>query len=365
MLDRRTLLAGAAGAGFVALAGCSRDGRPAPTPTRDPAASAEPEEVSLSIEGTIATGLNVPWSIAFLSTGAAIVSQRDAGSLVRIEPDGTTVDLGRVAGVDAGPGRGEGGLLGIALDPDDDGTLYIHHSTTGDNRVVRVSLDGDRISGPDPILTGIPRASNHAGGRLLFDSDGFLLVATGDANQRELAQDRESLAGKILRIDTEGRPAAGNPFDNRTYSYGHRNIEGLAFDADGRLWATEFGENAADELNLIEAGGNYGWPQVEGTGGEGDLVDPQVTWATEDCSPAGVAIARSTAFVAALRGRCLWEVPLDGDTAGEPKAWFKEELGRIRNVTVAPDDSLWICTSNTDGRGSPGDEDDRILRVTL
>lgn len=356
-MDRRTLLAGSAALAF--LAGCGRDDGPRPTPTRDTTTPPEPDEIDLAIDSAVATGLNVPWGIAFLAGGAALVSQRDTAEIARIAPGGEVTTLGQVPGVDTGPG--EGGLLGIALDPDDETTLFVYHSTGADNRVVRMPV-GDRLGAPEPVLTGIPRASNHAGGKLLFDADGYLLVATGDANQRDLAQDRGSLAGKILRIDRDGSPAPGNPFDNHTWSYGHRNIEGLAFDDDGRLWATEFGQDSFDELNLIEPGDNYGWPRVEGAGGGDGLVDPFVTWKPEDCSPAGIAIVGGTAFVAGLRGRRLWEVPLDG---GGPRAWFDGELGRLRMVAAAPDGTLWIGTSNTDGRGSPGGEDDRILRVSL
>ena len=159
--------------------------------------------------------------------------------------------------------------------------------------------------------------------------------------------------------------APGNPFGNRTWSYGHRNIEGFAFDADGRLWACEFGENRFDELNLVEKGKNYGWPKFEGKSDDDAYVTPKVTWPTSECSPSGMAITRSTAFVAALQGECVYAVPLDGTDAGEPRALFQGKYGRIRTVEVAPDDSLWVTTSNTDGRGDPAKNDDRILRVTL
>ena len=169
----------------------------------------------------------------------------------------------------------------------------------------------------------------------------------------------------MLRVDRNGKASAGNPFGNRTWSYGHRNIEGFAFDADGRLWACEFGENKVDELNLVEKGKNYGWPRFEGKSDEDGFVTPKVTWPTNECSPSGMAITRSTAFVAALQGECVYAVPLDGTDAGEPRALFEGEYGRIRTIEVAPDDSLWVTTSNTDGRGDPGKNDDRILRVTL
>ncbi len=367
-MDRRTLLSSAAAIGAAALVGCSRsdDDAPRPTPSTPaatgPAGDATDDSwTDLEVADTVATGLNVPWGIAFLADGAALVAQRDDASVVRIGADGGVDELGAVPGLTTG---GEAGLLGIALDPDDESVLYAYVTTGADNRVVRLSTDGGRLSEPDPILTGIPVGGRHHGGRLLFAPDGTLFVATGDAGDGALAQDRASLGGKILRITTEGRAADDNPFDNRTWSYGHRNVEGLAFDADGRLWASEFGEKTADELNLIERGGNYGWPQVEGTGGGDGLVDPLVTWSTDDASPAGLAVARSTAFLAALQGECVWAVPLEGEKAGKPKR-FLTGHGRLRNVVVAPDDSLWVTTSNTDGRQVPKKGDDRILRVTF
>ncbi|MET0931635.1 MAG: PQQ-dependent sugar dehydrogenase [Aeromicrobium sp.] len=373
-MERRTLLTGFAAVGAVTLLGCSRgDDEPAPAPsstspsaTRPTTAPAtiEPSAVAPTIAATIATGLNVPWGIAFLANGDALVTQRDEGSIVRIATDGTVTTVGEVADSSGSPG-GEGGLLGIAIPPGDESVVFAYVTTGSDDRVVRMTLDGNELGRPDPILTGIPIGSRHHGGRLLFDPSGLLFVSTGDAGDGANAQDRDSLAGKVLRIDQDGRAAADNPFGNRTWSYGHRNIEGLAFDAEGRLWAAEFGDKSADELNLIERGGNYGWPGVEGVSDDDDLVDPKVTWGTDECSPAGVAITKSTAYIGALQGECLFAVPLDGTDAGEPTAYFSGDHGRIRSVAVAPDGALWVTTSNTDGRGDPGDEDDRIFRVTV
>jgi len=365
-MDRRTLLSSVAALSVAALAGCSGEDRtpktspstsPAPTPDPDPDESWS----DLEVVDTVATGLNVPWGIAFLADGSALVSQRDAASIVRISTSGDVDELGRVRGLTTGV---EAGLMGIAVDPDDEGVLYAFVTTDRDNRVVRMSLDGGTLGRPEPILTGIAVGGRHHGGRLLFAPDGHLFVATGDAGNGALAQDRSSLNGKILRITRDGGAADGNPFDNRVWSYGHRNVEGLALDADGRLWASEFGEKRADELNLIEAGGNYGWPQVEGTGGGEGHIDPQATWPTSEASPAGLGITRSTAFLGALQGQCVWAVPLDGERAGEPRR-FVEGHGRIRNAVPAPDGSLWVTTSNTDGRRTPKRGDDRILRVTF
>jgi glucose/arabinose dehydrogenase len=374
-MERRSLLTGLAAVGAASLLGCSNEGDD-PRPTRSPSPSDSPTPAPSTtstpspragtprVDREIATGLAVPWGIAFLDDGDALVSLRDEGRIVRVPRDGKPSRVGTIAGA-AGVTGGEGGLLGLAIPPDDPRTLFAYVTTSTDDRVVRMSLSGRGIGTPRPILTGIPIGSRHHGGRLLFDDEGLLYVSTGDAGNAPLAQDRGSLSGKILRIDQDGKAARGNPFGNRTWSYGHRNIEGLAFDERRRLWAAEFGDKAADELNLIQRGGNHGWPQVEGRSDDAGLINPKVTWGTDQCSPAGIAITGSTAFIGALQGECLFAVPLDGTDAGKPKAHFAGRYGRIRSVTVAPDGALWVTTSNRDGRGDVRRGDDRILRVTV
>ena len=393
MLSRRALLAGSASLVLGAVAGCSAD-QQAPVGSASPStgptsagsspsgSSASPTARSSSatpkpttsptgdpkpkVADTIADDLNVPWSIVFLASGDALVSERDTARLLKITPKGKVSTFGEVSGVQPPSGFGEGGLLGLALHPDDQETLYAYCTTSSDNRVVRLSLTGGKVGKPHPVLTGIPTSTHHHGGRLLFAPDGNLFVSTGDAEVSARAQDRNSLAGKILRIKPNGKAAAGNPFDNRTWTYGHRNIEGLAFDSGGRLWATEFGDKKADELNLIVKGRNYGWPNVEGKSSNHSYANPLATWSpTSSCSPAGMAITVSTAFIGALQGKCLFSVPLHKTSAGTPVEHFADDHGRIRNVALAPDGSLWVTTSNTDGRTDPGKNDDKILRVTL
>jgi glucose/arabinose dehydrogenase len=388
MVSRRHFLLVAAGAAVGTLAGCaddtapststpapsssppssptaspSRTATPSPTPSASPSPTGPPRP---RLTGTVADGLDVPWGIVFLASGDALVGERNTGRIRRVTDKGKVTTLGEVSGVAAPSGIGEGGLLGIALAPGDEETLFAYTSTANDNRVVRISLAGGRVGRPAPVLTDIPTGVHHNGGALRFDAEGLLFVSTGEIQQSELAQDRNSLGGKILRIRPDGRPAPGNPFGNRTWSYGHRNVEGLALDAQNRLWATEFGEKDTDELNLISRGKNYGWPEVEGRSKDSRFVSPKATWSpTDTCSPAGLAITRSTAFVGALRGQCLFAVPLSGTDTGQPKAYFAGDHGRIRTVAVAPDGALWMTTSNTDGRTEPGPDDDKILRVTL
>jgi glucose/arabinose dehydrogenase len=322
------------------------------------------------VTGTVATGIDVPWGVAFLPDRSALVAQRPTGEVLRVAADGSTSAAGRVAGV---ADQGEGGLLGLAFQPRKgrDGVLFAYlTSTAGDNRVVRMPYRDGRLGTATPVLTGIAAAFNHNGGLLALGPDGKLWIGTGDAAQPARAQDRASLNGKILRIGTDGGVPDDNPFPGSpVYSLGHRNVQGLAFDSGGRPWAVEFGQNTWDELNLIRPGGNYGWPEVEGRQARAGFTEPLVQWSTDEASPSGMAIVDDVAYVAGLRGERLWQVPLrtvDGrTTTGTPRALFEGDHGRLRNVVAAPGGGLWLTTSNRDGRGDPRAGDDRILAVTL
>jgi glucose/arabinose dehydrogenase len=325
--------------------------------------AAPPTSADVRVDRTIVQGLAAPWSMAFLPNGSALVSERDSARILRISPSGQKQVIGRVRGVAHG---GEGGLLGLALPPGPNPSyIFAYFTSATDNRVVRIAWDGKRLGKQTPIVTGIPKATFHNGGRLLVGPNNTLLIATGDAGDPALAQNRRSLAGKILRTTFTGKPAPGNPWPTSiVYSMGHRNVQGLALDARGRLWASEFGERDVDELNLIRPAGNYGWPKYEGAGGDPAYIDPYVEWRpTSTASPSGMAIVDGNAYIASLRGRVLWRVPLSGNR--KPVAQQIGEFGRLRDAVVAPDGSLWLMTNNTDGRGTPNLGDDRITRLQI
>ena len=344
---------------LVVLAACGT-AEPADEPDRSPqpgASAGGSGGGALGVAEEVATGIDVPWGLAFLSGGDALIAERDSGRILRIAGEGEPQPVCEVPGVVA---SGEGGLLGIAARGE---WVYAYFTAADDNRIVRFRLGND--SAPEVVFDGIAKAGFHNGGRIAFGPDGLLYVGTGDAGETGDSQDPASPNGKILRLTPEGEPAPGNPTaGSPVYSLGHRNVQGLAWDDDDRLFATEFGQNDLDEVNLIEPGRNYGWPEVEGEGDTdgGRFTNPLVTWPTSDASPSGLAIAGDTLYVAALRGERLWTVPIEGDGLGTPAALLTNEYGRLRTVAVAPDGSLWLTTSNTDGRGDVRDGDDRILR---
>ncbi|SCD75431.1 Glucose/arabinose dehydrogenase, beta-propeller fold [Streptomyces sp. SolWspMP-5a-2] len=347
--------------------GPSRSAAP-PRATASPA----PAKGSATVLRTVAEGLKSPWGLAPLPEGGLLVSSRDEGTITRIdEGTGRKTELGAVPGVSA---AGEGGLLGIALSPDyaADHMVYAYFTSASDNRIARMVYNPDKPSGeqlgaPNTILRGIPKGMIHNGGRIAFGPDGMLYAGTGESGERSLAQDKKSLGGKILRLTPEGEPAPGNPFPGSpVYSYGHRNVQGLAWDADQRLFASEFGQDTWDELNAIKPGGNYGWPDAEGTSKDAAFQNPIATWHTDDASPSGVAYVGGSIWMAGLRGERLWRIPLKGtEAAADPQPFLKGEYGRLRTVAAAGGDKLWLMTSETDGRGTPAKGDDRILELRV
>lgn len=431
-MRRVRLVAVATTLAVVALSGCSEDEGPAtpdPTPTAsrsaepdaepepDPQETPEPrtpevELVEATVTAPVATGLAAPWGLAELPDGDWLVTQRDARTVLRVRPGAAPEQLTGAGAQDLleeTTGDGEGGLLGVALSPDvaTDGRVYVYRTAEDGNEVLHGELSGTVLGPLTPVLSGIPAAANHNGGQLAFGPDGHLYVSTGDAGLPDAPQDPDSLAGKILRIAADGSVPADNPLPGSPlWSLGHRNVQGMGWSADGRMFASEFGQSTLDELNLIVAGGNYGWPDVEGTsrdaapedGQDGDgtradddgardddatpevdgdpaapgtrtgpsgYLDPVATWPTSEASPSGLAVTDEGVYLAGLRGERLWRVPLLAQGTGEPQALLAGAHGRLRSVVVAADGTLRLLTSNTDGRGTPREGDDQLLTVTI
>jgi glucose/arabinose dehydrogenase len=313
----------------------------------------------------VSGGWSIPWGLAWLPNGSALLTERNTHRVYTLSPSGTKTQVGTVPNVVNG---GEGGLLGVAVSPNfaTDRYVYFFHTASGDNRVARMTFDGSSLGGYTPILTGIRKATYHNGGRIAFGPDGHLYVATGDAQQTSLSQDRNALNGKILRITATGQPAPGNPFGTAVYSIGHRNPQGLAWDAQGRLWSSELGNTRFDELNLIESGKNYGWPTCEGTCSVTGMTNPKRTWTTAEASPSGLAYADGALYMATLRGQRLWRIPLNGTEAGTPAAYYTGTYGRLRAVAKLPNaNGLWVTTSNVDANGGRPAGSDQVLQVNL
>ena len=316
---------------------------------------------------TITTSKDIPWGLAFLPDGSGIYTERDTFNVVKVSPTGTKTTLGKIPG--AAGTNGEGGALGLELSPKfaSDGLVYIFHTTSSDNRIQSAKLTGNTLGGWKTILSGIKRNKFHNGGRLRFGPDDKLYVATGDAQSSANAQNKNSLNGKVLRINADGSVPSDNPFGNAVWSFGHRNVQGLAFDSQGRLWEQEFGNSIMDELNLIEKGGNFGWPQCEGTSGDcgGGLKAPKKTWSTSSCSCSGIAIVGSTIFIGAQRGERLYTLEISGSSVGSQKSYFQGQFGRIRTVEASPDGDIWMTTSDGDKDSTPNNSNTKILHVNL
>ncbi|HZI30027.1 MAG TPA: PQQ-dependent sugar dehydrogenase [Gemmatimonadaceae bacterium] len=349
------------------------------------AGGSQSPNVELATE-VVATGLDTVWELAWGPDGFIWMTER-GGRVSRVNPQtGAVTVIGQIAVNEIG----EGGLMGLALHPDfaTQPWVYLAHTYGAQggvrNRVVRARFDGTSLGNPEVLVADIPGSSIHNGARLAVGPDRLLYITTGDASDASIAQNRDALAGKVLRLTLDGQPAPGNPFGTRIYSYGHRNPQGMVFATDGSLYVTEHGPSDNDEVNRIEAGRNYGWPNVhgrcDGDSGPGELsfcsannvAEPMAIW-TPTIAPAGVAYYdhtlisdfRRSLIFATLKDATLYRLALstDGRTVQSTETLFVREFGRLRAVLVSPDGAIYLGTSNRDGRGTPMPTDDRIIRI--
>jgi glucose/arabinose dehydrogenase len=354
----------------VAVSGCSvlpedRTARPSGSaPARTGIATlGEPTELT--------TGLEAPWGLTFLPDGSALVSERISGEILRIPAaGGDPRTVGVVPDVRV---SSEGGLLGIVASPEfaTDRTVFASVSGEDQNRIVALTIAEDHgsLTVDRVLLDGIQTADRHHGGRIVVGPDGHLWIGTGDAFAPENAADDHALNGKILRVTVDGDVPDDNPGPSPIYSSGHRNVQGIAFGPDGTAYATELGHRTWDEVNVLRAGADYGWPETEGTAGSTGEA-PIATFDPDEASPSGVAYAEGSLWIGALGGQRLWQLPVEaGDATADPIGHLVGDHGRIRTVEVAPDGALWIVTSNTDratwGGTTPPPDGDRVLRVEV
>lgn len=385
-MRRRELLTGALGLGIgsMALAGCSTPSAEQPLvgPSGD-SSSAEPPSVatessapttsgaSTSPSATpsvakvgrtqqLAGGLTSPWGLRAVDNDTLLVGERDTGK-IKVVRSGAVAEFATIA--ESVPNN-EAGLLGFDLSHDHR-TMFVYFSTARDNRVAAYDFSPSGLTNGRTILTGLKVAPNHNGGQVRVGPDQKLYVAVGDARNSDAAQSKASLNGKILRLNPDGTIPSDNPFGNAIWSMGHRNIQGLAFDTAGRLWATEFGDKATDEINLIERGHNYGWPVVEGGGSRQGMTEPKATWSpTSKGSPSGLAFVAGSLWAGTLQGQALVQFATQNTSLQPARTHFAKQFGRIRAVE-AYRGNVVFTTSNTDGRGEPTSGDDRLMLVEL
>ncbi|OGH02517.1 MAG: hypothetical protein A2798_02635 [Candidatus Levybacteria bacterium RIFCSPHIGHO2_01_FULL_37_17] len=308
----------------------------------------------------IAEQLDTPWSIAFLPDNSMLITERNGTvALIRKKEKSEITKLGNVKEY------GEGGLMGMALDPNfsSNNFIYFYYTYSGNgnntlNRVVRLTYKNGSLSEEKIIVDEIPGGIYHNGGRIKFGPDGLLYITTGDATQSSLAQDRDSFAGKILRVERDGKVAI--------YSYGHRNPQGIAWDESGQLWETEHGPSGIwpnccqDEINKIEEGKNYGWPESVGQSVRSGTVGPVLQSDRNVWAPAGLAYHNGSLYFGGLKGEAFYKYNISTQQLTE---YFKNEYGRLRDVVLGPDNFLYITTSNLDGRGVSKSGDDKIIKI--
>ena len=357
-----------AAGGFLYINSQNKSTTPSPTSSVEKQNQSLQDKSDPEKTAVVAENLEVPWAIVFLSDGSMLVTERP-GRVRIIDKNGNLapeplLEISVVKKI-----QGEGGLHGITIHPEFEKNqfvyLYYTYENQGSrslNRVSRYTYDGDKLNFEKIIVDKIPGALFHDGGRIKFGPDKLLYITTGDAQEPSLAQDKNSLAGKILRVTAEGSAAPGNPYGNLVYSYGHRNPQGITWDDNGNIWETEHGSTAKDELNRIEIGKNYGWPDIRGDEKKNGLIPPVSHSGSDTWAPGGAAFLDGSVYFVGLRGKSLYKVTVLGNTA-TIKTHFNDEFGRLRDIIVGPDNMLYITTSNRDGRGNPQSGDDKIIRV--
>lgn len=316
----------------------------------------------------IAENLEVPWALAFLPDQSLLVTER-SGRVRLVTASGELLPEPLLSLEVVRKIQGEGGLHGITIHPEFEKNRFVYVYYTYENqgnqslnRVARYTFEDNKLINEQIIVDRIPGALFHDGGRIKFGPDKYLYITTGDAQDPSLAQNTNSLAGKILRVTPDGQPAPGNTTNTLIYSYGHRNPQGITWDESGRLWETEHGQSTLDELNQIENGNNYGWPTIEGDETKSGLTQPIAHSGSSTWAPGGAAYLNGSIYFVGLRGKALYEAKLQ-DNNVTIKVHLQNEFGRLRDVIVGPDKMLYVTTSNRDGRGIPAFGDDKILRI--
>ncbi len=362
---------------FIVIAGFYYSqirGRIKPSKTTDGQQSESAVKTNTNAPATeeVASGLDTPWSLVFLPDNSILVSERK-GTVRKISSEGV-LDSNPLATLSNVLEIGEGGLLGMTLHPKFKENKYIYfyytYRNNGENtlnRVVRMTYENNQLSTEEIIVDAIPGASNHNGGEIAFGPDSYLYITTGDAQEPSQAQDSDSLAGKILRVTETGEAAPNNPFNNRTYSYGHRNSQGIVWDEEGNLWSTEHGRSGVtsglDEINVIKAGINYGWPDIQGNETASGMQGPVIHSGNTTWAPGSITFYKNAVYFSGLRGAALYKGSIENNSINTIDTYLQGEYGRIREVIVGPDEMIYITTSNKDGRGIPTGNDDKVIRI--
>ncbi|MFC0523580.1 PQQ-dependent sugar dehydrogenase [Pontibacillus salicampi] len=341
---------------FILLVGCSANNTDTEDQTGAPPSNSQVQQV-------IAKELDVPWDIN-KHENTFFISQR-GGSIVEVGEAGEKEEQELSLSKDVVE-KGEGGLLGFLLHPSFSETqeAFLYHTYEQEgkllNRVITIKLEEGVWKEQSVLLDQIPGDSIHNGGRLEMGPDQKLYVSVGDAAKQSSAQDKNTLSGSILRMNMDGTVPSDNPFDQSyVYSYGHRNPQGMAWDEDGTMYAAEHGSSAHDEINIIKPGHNYGWPVIQGDEEQEGMETPLFHSGDETWAPSALAYNQGRLFAAGLRGEQLRMFDLEEKASSV----YVQDVGRVRDILIA-EASMYIVTNNTDGRGTPGPEDDKLIQIT-